>query len=91
MMTPTEVAEALGITCKTTPSPDPRAVNRVLRDLGYQEKIEGKSGWSATEKGESYSQRMPVSTGSRSDKDQLFWFASILDVLRDALAEDMAA
>lgn len=91
LMTPTEIAEALDIRCKTTPSFDPKAVNKLLRDLGYQEKIEGKSGWSATEKGNPFSERKPVSTNSRSDKDQLFWYASILDILRNALGGDVAA
>ncbi|NEZ64628.1 hypothetical protein D0962_17845 [Leptolyngbyaceae cyanobacterium CCMR0082] len=91
LLTPTEIAEELGITCKTTPSPDPKAVNRLLQDLGYQEKIGKKSPWSATEKGDPFSDRKPVSTNSKSDKDQLLWFASILDVLRNALQGDVAA
>ncbi|NEZ64720.1 hypothetical protein D0962_18325 [Leptolyngbyaceae cyanobacterium CCMR0082] len=91
LLTPTEIAEELGLKCKTTPSPDPKAVNRLLQDLGYQEKIGKKSPWSATEKGKPFSDRKPVSTNSKSDKDQLFWFASILDVLRAALEGDVAA
>ena len=91
LLTPTEIAEELGIKCKTTPSPDPKAVNRLLQDLGYQEKVGKKSPWSATEKGKPFTDRKPVSTNSKSDKDQMFWYASILDVLRHALSEGVAA
>ena len=80
LLTPTEIAEVLGLAYKSSGKPNPRAVNSMLDTLGYQEKIEGK--WSATEKGEPFSERKPVSTNSKSDKDQLFWYASIIEELR---------
>ena len=80
LLTPTELADQLGMTYKSSGKPNPRAVNDMLAALGYQEKIDKK--WSATEKGKPFSDRKPVSTNSKSDKDQLLWFASILDELR---------
>ncbi len=79
LLTPTQIAKELGFKYKTG-NPNPQAVNTMLATLGYQEKIDNK--WSATEKGKPYSDRKPVSTNSRSDKDQLFWYRSILDVLK---------
>ena len=88
LLNATEVAEQLGMTYKSSGKPNPRAVNNMLAALGYQEKIEGK--WSATEKGKPFSDRKPVSTGSKSDKDQLLWYASILDELRGSDVQEAA-
>lgn len=89
LLTPTQLADQLGMTYKSSAKPNPRAVNNMLAALGYQEKIEGK--WSATEKGKPFSDRKPVSTNSKSDKDQLLWYASILDELRGQSMEGSAA
>ncbi|ESA38487.1 hypothetical protein N836_31600 [Leptolyngbya sp. Heron Island J] len=88
LLTPTEIADQLGMTYKSSGKPNPRAANNMLAALGYQEKIEGK--WSATEKGKPFSDRKPVSTNSKSDKDQLLWYASIIDELRGQEMESAA-
>jgi prophage antirepressor-like protein len=89
LLTPTEIAKALGITCKTSDNPDPKAVNKLLEQLGYQEKIEGK--WSATEMGRKHADRKPVDTNSKSDKDQLLWYTSIIPILQEHTSSRLAA
>jgi prophage antirepressor-like protein len=89
LLTPTEIAKVLGITCKTSDTPDPKAVNKLLEQLGYQEKIEGK--WSATGMGQKHADRKPVDTNSKSDKDQLLWYTSIIPILQEHTSSRSAA
>lgn len=85
LLTATQIAEELGITCKTNSNPSPQNANKLLANLGYQYKVgKGKDSlWTPTEKGESFCDRKPVDTNSKSDKFQLLWRASILDELRN--------
>jgi hypothetical protein len=84
LLTPTQIAADLGWWSKSNPSAaDPRRVNKLLAELGYQEQIGGR--WSATEKALSANlcDRKPVDTNSRTQRDQLLWSADILAVLRE--------
>ncbi|MFG6105358.1 hypothetical protein U2F10_24095 [Leptothoe sp. EHU-05/26/07-4] len=89
LLTPTDIGKELGIVYSTGRGHAVK-VNHLLRELGYQEKIGEKGPWSATEKGKPFSERKPISTNSKSDKDQLFWYASILDELRKNCIETAA-
>jgi len=80
LLTPTMIAAELGLYYKTG-NPSPKKVNTLLVELGYQHKVSGD--WSATDLGEKHAQRKPVATDSRSDKDQLRWYASILPILQE--------
>jgi len=80
LLTPTEIAQQLGLKYKSG-NPNPRKVNQMLEELGYQENIQGK--WSATELGQKYCDRKPVDTDSRSDKDQLFWYLTVIPILQE--------
>ena len=88
LLNPTEIAEELGITCKTNSNPSPQGANNLLKELGYQYKV-GKQ-WTPTEKGEPFSERKAIDTNSKSDKFQLLWKVSIIDELRGQ-GEGMAA
>ncbi|NEQ50580.1 MAG: hypothetical protein F6K11_10680 [Leptolyngbya sp. SIO3F4] len=90
LLTPTEIAEELGITCKTNSNPSPQEANKLLANLGYQYKVGSgkKSQWTPTEKGEPFCDRKPIDTNSKSDKFQLLWKVSILDEVR---GQEMAA
>jgi hypothetical protein len=84
LLTPTQIAVSLSWWSKTNEkAADPRRVNKLLAELGYQEQIGGR--WSATEKALSANlcDRKPVDTNSRTQKDQLLWSADILAVLRE--------
>ncbi|MEM9804674.1 MAG: BRO family protein [Cyanobacteria bacterium P01_D01_bin.56] len=84
LLTATQIAEELGITCKTNSNPSPQGANKLLANLGYQYKV-GKgrdSQWTPTEKGEPLCDRKFVDTNSKSDKFQLLWKASIINELR---------
>lgn len=80
LLTPTQLAQELGI-FYSTGNPNPRKVNDLLAQLGYQEKIGGQ--WSATDKAKELCDRKPVDTNSRSQKDQLMWSRKILDILKE--------
>ncbi|WP_163699666.1 BRO family protein [Adonisia turfae] len=84
LLNATQIAEELGLTCKTNSNPSPQEANKLLANLGYQYKVgKGKSGqWTPTEKGDDFCDRKPVSTNSKSDKFQLLWRASIVNELR---------
>ena len=92
LLTATEIAEELGITCKTNSNPSGQNLNKLLANLGYQYKVgSGKKGqWTPTEKGEPFCDRKPISTNSKSDKFQLLWRASIIDELRGQGMEEAA-
>lgn len=83
LLTPTDIAEQLGVTYKTGRA-NPEWVNKKLQELGYQEKISGQ--WSATSKAEGLADRRPVETNSRTQKDQLFWSAKVIDILKEHVA-----
>lgn len=93
LLTATEIARELGITCKTNSNPSGQNANKLLANLGYQYKVgSGKDGqWTPTEKGEPFCDRKPVATGSRSDKFQLLWKVSIIEELREQLSGEEAA
>jgi prophage antirepressor-like protein len=80
LLTPTQIAEELGLTYKTG-NPNPQKVNKLLETLGFQVKIDGM--WSATDAGKQYADRKPVSTNSRTQKDQLLWRYSVMVRLRE--------
>lgn len=80
LLTPTQIAQELGI-FYSTGNPNPRKVNELLAQLGYQEKIGGQ--WSATAKAKELCDRKPVDTNSRSQKDQLMWTRKIIDILKE--------
>lgn len=82
LLTPTQIATELGFTHKTG-SGNGAKVNTLLKDLGYQEMIAGR--WSATTKSieAGLVDRKPVETNSRTQKDQLLWSASVIDILKE--------
>lgn len=80
LLTATQIAEELGITCKTNSNPSPQGANNLLKELGYQYKVSKQ--WTPTEKGEPFCDRKPIDTNSKSDKFQLLWRASIIDEVR---------
>nr|WP_281257363.1 phage antirepressor KilAC domain-containing protein [Merismopedia glauca] len=82
MLTPTEIAKELGLFYKTG-NPNAQAVNKLLEKLGYQVRV-GKQ-WSATEKATKLglSDRKPVETNSRSQKDQMLWSSKIIPILKE--------
>ena len=88
LLTATQVAEELGITCKTNSNSSPQGANKLLAELGYQYKV-GRQ-WTPTEKGEPFCDRKPIDTNSKSDKYQLLWRASIIDELRNQGMETAA-
>jgi hypothetical protein len=81
-LTPTQIAAQLNWMYKTG-SPNPQAVNKQLETLGYQTKVDGS--WHPTLKALSANlvDRKPVATTSKTQKDQLFWAASIVDILQE--------
>ena len=84
LLTPTQIAEQLGLFCKSNAkSGDARSVNKLLEKLGYQTKIDGV--WSATDKAIDLNlcDRKPVETGSRSQKDQLIWSVDVVVILQE--------
>jgi phage regulator Rha-like protein len=88
LLTPTQIAEQLGLYCKSNAkSGDARRVNKLLQELGYQTKIDGV--WSATDKAIDLNlcDRKPIDTGSRTQKDQLMWSADILVILQEHTVE----
>lgn len=82
LMTPTNIGKELGIVFKTGRG-NAIKVNQLLQELGYQTKVEADPPWTPTEKGESFCDRKPISTGSKSDKFQLLWKASIIGELQN--------
>lgn len=80
LRTPTYLASKVGLFYKTG-NPSGEAANNLLGELGYQEKIDGK--WQPTKKGEPHSDTKSVNTGSKTEKNQLFWFDSIIPVLQE--------
>jgi phage regulator Rha-like protein len=89
LLTPTKIAEELGI-LHSTGSGNAAKVNSLLVQFGYQISEGGK--WSATDKAIAggLCDRKPVDTNSRSQKDQLLWSASMIRVLQDHLPEERA-
>jgi BRO family, N-terminal domain len=90
LLTPTEIAEQLGFVCKSNAkSFDGRRVNKLLEELGYQTKIDGT--WSATDKAIDLNlcDRKPIDTGSRTQKDQLFWSVDIIAILQENKAQPL--
>lgn len=84
LLTPTQIAEQLGLFCKSNPNAgDARRANKLLEQLGYQENIAGR--WSGTQKAINLNlcDRKPVETGSRTQKDQLLWSGDILAILQE--------
>ena len=79
LLIPTAIAEQLGMT-NSQGNPDARAVNKLLEDLGFQVRYGGK--WNPTAKAMRHCVRKPIATGTKVDKDQLFWYPSILEELR---------
>ena len=80
LLTPTQIAEELGF-FYSTGNPNPRKVNEMLEKLGYQVKVGGM--WSATPKAKGLCDRKPVSTNSRSQRDQLMWSEQIVAILQE--------
>jgi prophage antirepressor-like protein len=83
-LNPTKIAEELGWLCKTGKcSGNAAKVNSLLKELGYQDMIGGR--WSATDKAIAANlvDRKPVSTNSRTQKDQLLWSADIISILQE--------
>jgi phage regulator Rha-like protein len=89
LLTPTKIAEELGI-LHSTGSGNAAKVNSLLVQFGYQVSVGGK--WSATDKAIAggLCDRKPVDTNSRSQKDQLLWSASMIKVLQGHLPEERA-
>jgi phage regulator Rha-like protein len=89
LLTPTKIAEVLGLLYKTG-SGDGSKVNSLLVKLGYQTSVGGK--WSATDKAiaANLCDRKPVDTNSRCQKDQLLWSASMIPILQEHLPEERA-
>ncbi len=83
LLRPTDIAKELGLICKNGSSPSPRKVNELLAGLGFQEKVGDH--WNPMPIAEPHCVRKPVETGGKTDKDQLFWYPSILPILRQAL------
>jgi prophage antirepressor-like protein len=80
LLTPTQIAEELGL-FYSTGNPNPRKVNEMLEKLGYQTKVGGM--WSATPKAKGLCDRKPVSTNSRSQRDQLMWSEQVVAILQE--------
>jgi phage regulator Rha-like protein len=89
LLTPTKIAEELGLLYKTG-SGDGSKVNSLLVKLGYQTSVGGK--WSATDKAikANLCDRKPVDTNSRSQKDQLLWSDAMISILQEHLPEERA-
>jgi hypothetical protein len=84
LLTATQVAEQVGLFCKSnSKTGDARKINQLLQQLGYQEKVADR--WSATDKAIALNLciRKPVDTGSRTQKDQLFWSVDIVAILEE--------
>jgi hypothetical protein len=79
LLIPRDIAKELGL-MNGAGSPDSRAANALLKQLGYQESIAGQ--WQPTEKGQAFCTRKPVDTNSRTEKTQLLWYSSILKELK---------
>lgn len=88
LLTPTQVGEELGVRYKSGLG-NARWVNQKLLELGYQEQI-GKE-WSATQKAINLNlcSRRPVETNSRTQKDQLFWSAKVIDILKEHVPQEV--
>jgi prophage antirepressor-like protein len=86
LLTPTQIAEELQLFYASGKG-NAIKVNKLLSDLGYQEKIQGQ--WSATQKAiaANLCDRKPVDTNSRTQKDQLLWSADIALVLKEHILE----
>jgi uncharacterized protein (UPF0335 family) len=86
LLTPTQVAEELKLFFSSGKG-NAIKVNKLLSDIGYQEKIQGQ--WSATEKAikANLCDRKPVETNSRTQKDQLLWSADITTILKEHILE----
>jgi phage regulator Rha-like protein len=89
LLTPTKIAEELGI-LHSTGSGNAAKVNSLLVQFGYQTSVGGR--WSATDKAieANLCDRKPVDTNSRSQKDQLLWSASMIKVLQGHLPQERA-
>jgi phage regulator Rha-like protein len=89
LLTPTKIAEVLGI-LHSTGSGNAAKVNSLLVQFGYQISVGGR--WSATDKAIAggLCDRKPVDTNSRSQKDQLLWSASMIPILQEHLPEERA-
>lgn len=90
LLTPTDIAEKLDILYKSD-KPNPRRVNELLTDYGYQNALrdsKNKLHYEATQLAISQNlcDRKPVDTNSRTQKDQLLWSSEIVEVLRQHLA-----
>jgi prophage antirepressor-like protein len=84
LLTPTQIASEIGLFCKTNATAgDARRVNKLLESIGYQVRIDGQ--WSATETAiaAGLCDRKPVSTDSRSQRDQLLWSAKVIGILKE--------
>jgi hypothetical protein len=84
LLIPTQIGEQVGLFCKSNPkNGSAQQVNKLLEELGYQTRIDGI--WSATDKAIDLNlcDRKPVSTGSRTQKDQLLWSADIVPILQE--------
>ena len=91
LLNPTQIAEQVGIFCKSNPKKgSAQQVNILLEKLGYQTKIDGI--WSATDKaiGLNLCDRKPVDTGSHTQKDQLFWSVDVVAILQEYTAQPLA-
>lgn len=82
LLTPTQIAEQLEW-YYSTGNPNPRKVNSMLEQLGYQVKIDKQ--WSATDKAinANLCDRKPVETNSKTQKDQLLWSDKVIDILAE--------
>lgn len=84
LLTPTQIAEHLSLfyPCGNKVG-DARRINKLLMQLGYQEKIADR--WSATQKATDLNlcDRKPVNTNSRTQKDQLLWSSDISSILSE--------
>lgn len=80
LLTPTQIGQELGMVFASGKG-NPIKTNKLLCELGYQEKIAGQ--WSPTTKAieAGLCDRKPVDTNSRTQKDQLLWTADILPIL----------
>ena len=82
LLTPTEIAEQLDINYQTG-NPNPRKVNSVLEQLGYQIRVNGS--WQPTNKAIQFDHYdiKPIDTNSKSQKSQLLWTQLMVSILKE--------
>ena len=82
LLTPTEIAQQLDINYQTG-NPNPRKVNSLLEQLGYQIKINGS--WQPADKAIQFDHYdiKPVDTNSKSQKSQLLWTQLMVNILKE--------